>query len=168
MHYVCQNCNQARATVHITETMPEKHERHLCDECAEKEGVIVKQHHPTNTILQEFIKHKAGIGGGEDHTCPECGLTFREFQQTGQFGCPNDYEVFREHLEPLMERAHESATRHVGKVPHTADEVLKRQSGLTRLKRELQEAIADENYELAARVRDEIRAMQSADAPESS
>jgi len=42
MNYVvCQRCHQAKATVHITDTAPEKRERHLCEDCAEKEGVII-------------------------------------------------------------------------------------------------------------------------------
>ncbi|MFQ5590553.1 MAG: UvrB/UvrC motif-containing protein [Phycisphaerae bacterium] len=158
MEFVCQHCNQAKATVHITDTFPERRERHLCDECAEKESVIIKQHHKTTTdILKEFIKQKATPGGADDHTCPNCGISFREFRLKGQLGCPRDYDVFRALLAPLIERAHEGATHHVGKVPITADTVVRRQAGLIRLRRELQEAVDHEDYEQAARLRDEIK-----------
>ena len=122
MNYVCQKCNQAKATVHITDTMPEKREQHLCEECAERVGVIVKQHpHTTNAIIEEFIKHKSGLGEVDEKACPKCGLTFREFRLKGLLGCPHDYEAFRQFLAPLIERAHEGAIQHVGKVPRTAD-----------------------------------------------
>lgn len=158
MSIVCQVCNQAKATVHITDTLPKPHDRHLCEECAEREGLIKKQHHvTTNEILQQFIKQKTGLaGGGQDLSCPKCGLTFREFQVKGQLGCPHDYEVFRAVLTPLLERAHDGASHHVGKVPGTADETVQRETGLLRLRRELQEAIDAENYEQAAQVRDLI------------
>lgn len=158
MDFVCQRCQEEKATVHITDTVPQKRERHLCEQCAEKEGVISKQtHHTTNEILQQFIKKKTGLGGErEDVTCPKCGVTFREFQLKGQLGCSHDYEAFRSLLKPLIERAHEGATHHVGKVPAAAGETARRQSGLIRLRRELQEAVDHENYELAARVRDKI------------
>lgn len=161
MNVECQHCKQAKATVHITDTVPEKRELHLCEECAEKEGVIVKQHHTTNEILQKFIKHKAGLVTANDIACPKCGTTFREFQVKGQLGCPHDYEVFNKFLAPLIERAHQGATHHVGKVPRTADDVVRRQTGLKRLRHELQEAIDQENYESAARVRDQIEALES-------
>ncbi len=162
MSIVCEHCNQARATVHITDTVPEKRERHLCEDCAQKEGVIIKQQHQTtNEILQQFIKHKTGLGGADDVTCPKCGLTFREFQLKGQLGCPHDYSAFQALLMPLIERAHEGATHHVGKIPATADETVRKQTGLLRLRRELQEAIEQEDYELAARVRDSIQTMES-------
>lgn len=159
----CQRCHQAKATVHITDTVPEKRERHLCENCAEKEGVIIKQHHHTTSqILQQFIKHKTGLGAGDDVACPKCGMTFREFQLKGQLGCPHDYEAFQEFLRPLIERAHEGATHHVGKVPATADDTVRKQAGLLRLRRELEAAINGENYELAARVRDRIQTLESA------
>ncbi len=160
MSLVCQHCHEARATVHITDTMPQKRERHLCEECAVKEGVIVKQHHTTNEILQQFIKQKTGLGGGEELTCPKCGLTFREFQTKGQLGCPEDYNVFQSVPMPLIERAHEGGTHHVGKVPVTAEETVRRQTGMVRLRRELQDAIDCEKYEEAARVRDQIRTLE--------
>jgi len=157
----CQRCQQAKATVHITDTVPEKRERHLCEQCAEKEGVIVKHHHTTNEILQQFIKQKAGLSAADDLACPRCGLTFKDFQQKGQLGCPEDYAAFRSVLMPLIERAHEGATQHVGKVPPTVEDTVRKQTGLMRLRRELQDAIEQENYEVAARVRDAIRALET-------
>ena len=161
MNYVCQHCNQAKATVHITDTLPEKRERHLCDDCAEKEGVIVKQHpQTTNAILQEFIKHKGGLAGVDDRSCPKCGITFREFRLKGQLGCPHDYEAFRSVLEPLIERAHDGATQHIGKVPSTAGATVRKNTDLLRLKRELQDAVDQENYEQAVQLRDQIEKLE--------
>ena len=54
----CQNCNEAPATVHITDIVPphgEKRERHLCERCAESEGVTMKQHETFNTVLAKFV-----------------------------------------------------------------------------------------------------------------
>lgn len=164
---LCQRCHKAKATVHITEIAEDKREQHLCEECAEKEGVIIKQHHATSAILQEFIKQKGGLRGGDDRICPKCGITFREFQMSGQLGCPHDYEAFRSLLSPLIERAHENATRHCGKVPTTAESTIRRRTGLLRLRRQLKEAVAAENYEQAARVRDEIETLERLESTES-
>ena len=161
MSIICQHCHQAKATVHITDTVPEKRERHLCEDCAEKEGVIIKQHQTTNEILQQFIKHKAGHGAASDITCPKCGLTFREFQLKGQLGCPHDYEAFKSVLTPLIERAHEGATQHVGKVPVTADATIRKHADLLELRRQLQKAVEEEDYEVAAKLRDQIKSLES-------
>ena len=162
MSFICQRCKEAKATVHITDTLPEQREQHLCEACAEKEGIIIKPPHTTNEILQQFIKHKTGLGAKDDVTCPRCGTTFREFQLNGQLGCPYDYTAFQTLLAPLIDRAHDGATHHVGKVPPTADAGTQKQSGLLRLRRDLEEAVRQENYERAAKVRDEIKTMESA------
>lgn len=156
----CERCHQAKATVHITDTVPEKTERHLCENCAESEGVIVKHQHPTtNEVLQQFLKHKLATSGHDEIVCPKCMLSFNEFQLKGQLGCPHDYTVFREYLLPLIERAHEGQVRHIGKVPNTAEDAIHRQTDLIRLRRELLDAVADENYEQAAQVRDQLRTL---------
>lgn len=164
MNNTCQKCKQARATVHITDVI-DKRDRHLCDECAEREGVIVKHgHQTTNAILQEFIKQKTGLGAADAQTCPRCGISFREFRLKGLLGCPFDYEAFRNLLLPLIERAHQGGKHHVGKSPLTTDDRGKKISGLRKLRRELQEALDQENYELAARVRDQLRDMESTES----
>lgn len=148
--------------MHITDVMPEQRERHLCQDCDEKEGIIIKQHPlTTNAILQQFMKQKTAKNVAEDLSCPKCGMSFREFQLKGQLGCPHDYEVFGEVLASLIERAHEGATHHVGKSPTTADAAVRKQTGLLRLQRALREAVEDEDYEVAARVRDQIRVLES-------
>lgn len=166
MSVICQRCKEVKATVHITDTMPQQRERHLCEACAEKEGVIQKQlHQTTNEILQQFIKHKTSTVSGSDTICDKCGISFREFHVKGLLGCPHDYQVFRKYLAPLIERAHEGATQHVGKVPPSAGKHTQRQLGLVRLRRELKDALEQENYEQAASVRDQIRQLET---PESS
>ena len=162
MDFLCQNCKQAKATVHITDTFPETRDRHLCEDCAAKEGVILKpSHETTQEIIQQFIKHKLGQRVDADKACPRCGMTVREFQSRGLLGCAHDYTVFKELLKPLIERAHQGATEHVGKVPATADGTIRKQTGLLRLRRELKEAIEQENYEMAAQVRDQIKAIET-------
>ncbi len=165
MNIICQHCNEAKATVHITDTVPEKRERHLCERCAEREGIIVKQTpQTTSAILQEFIKQKAGAVADDDTACPKCGTTFREFRLNGQLGCPHDYEAFRKPLSALIERAHQGATHHVGKVPNTAEAATKKQAGLHKLRRNLQEAIEQEQYEDAGRLRDQIRTLEASES----
>ncbi|HEY3242375.1 MAG TPA: UvrB/UvrC motif-containing protein [Phycisphaerae bacterium] len=161
---ICQNCQKAPATVHLTDIIPphgEKRERHLCDTCAVEEGITTKQHESVQNVLQEFIKQKAGIQEIAQVTCPECGISFREFRNQGLLGCSNDYKAFDKYLTPLIERAHDNATHHIGKVPARAGSGVKRQDGLSRLKRELEDAIESENYERAARLRDQIRTMET-------
>ena len=164
MGTLCQHCNKAQATVHLTDIVPpngEKRERHLCDRCAAEEGITVPKQESISSILEGFIKHSAGLSQAADISCPECGISFREFRSSGLLGCPNDYQAF-ENLLPLIERAHEGASRHLGKAPGrlqgTEPSIPVK---VSRLRRSLKEALEVEDYELAARLRDEIKVLES-------
>jgi protein arginine kinase activator len=95
-------------------------------------------------------------------SCPICGLTWTSFKSAGLMGCPHDYEVFEGKLVPLLKRAQEGSTDHVGKVPRKKKtQETDRQVTTMRLRRELQKAIDAENYEQAARLRDQLRTLEN-------
>jgi protein arginine kinase activator len=161
---LCQRCKKQEATVHLTDIAPqsgEKKEKHLCDTCAQQEGVTIKPHPlPLNELLNSFVMASSGIQELVELKCEHCGLSFVEFRNQGLLGCPHDYEVFTKPLQALIERAHEGATHHVGKRPRHSDQVASRQQDLSRLRRELDAAVEREDYRLAAKLRDGIRALQ--------
>jgi len=157
----CDNCNKT-ATVHLTEIKHgKKIEKHLCEQCAaQNEGLPVKSHTPINELLTNFVMAHSGLQKEVGHACENCGITWAEFRQGGLFGCANDYQVFEKDLTPLLQRAHEGATHHVGKVPTRrggSGVPMKRQVDLTKLRKELAKAVEAEDYERAAKLRDQIR-----------
>jgi protein arginine kinase activator len=163
----CESCNNRQATVHLTEIRNGKTiAKHLCEQCAaQSEGVpqAVKGHTPINELLTNFVMAHAGLQKELGVTCDQCGITWSEFRQHGLFGCDKDYDVFEKDLTPLLQRAHEGATHHTGKVPtragsaSTAAKPRKKVIDVTKLRKELQRAVEAEDYEKAARLRDQIR-----------
>jgi protein arginine kinase activator len=160
----CQRCDE-RATVHLTETVDgRRREVHLCASCAERAGVLPPE--PTgpmpglDAVVQGLIVANVGelVGELAGLTCPDCGLKFMEYRAGGRLGCPHDYQVFARGLLPLLQRAH-GATRHVGKVARFRPEAAER----LRLRARLRLAVAREDYEEAARLRDSLR-LKDADA----
>jgi protein arginine kinase activator len=158
----CDNCNK-QATVHLTEIRNgKKIEKHLCEQCAaQNEGLPVKSHTPINELLTNFVMAHSGLQKDLGQACDACGVTWTEFRQGGLFGCSNDYTVFEKDLTPLLQRAHEGATHHVGKVPTRRGGAggvpMKRQVDLAKLRKELQKAVEAEDYERAAKLRDQIK-----------
>ncbi len=155
----CDKCNRP-ATHHSVEIIKgKKIEKHLCDVHASEEGLLVKSvHTPINELLTNFVKlHSGGSTGQEEQTCENCGLSFAEFREKSLMGCPQCYAAFETPLASLLERAHEGATHHVGKIPSRAGAGEQRQLTLTRLRKRLSDAVVAEDYELAAELRDEIR-----------
>lgn len=165
MMTLCESCKKAQATVHLTDILPpngEKRERHLCERCAAEEGITAQKQESISSILEGFVKQSAGMGETADLACPKCGITFREFRGNGLLGCPNDYKAFEKHLSSLIEKAHEGATHHIGKTPSRLKGIEPSvQVKLAKLRRSLQQALGVEDYELAARLRDDIKGVES-------
>jgi len=100
--------------------------------------------------------------------CPECGMTYDEFRKVGRLGCSTCYKAFAKPLKRLLKRIH-GADQHVGRVPGqaataTEDEVDTEVSAVETLRADLVQAVEDEEYERAAKLRDEIARMQPEEA----
>jgi protein arginine kinase activator len=157
----CEKCNRP-ATAHITEIRGgKKIEKHLCEQCAAQvEGFPAKAHTPINELLTNFVLAHSGLAKESSSTCPECGMAWADFTQSGLLGCEHDYTAFDKDLTPLLQRAHEGATHHLGKVPTRRGGTsvpVKRQLDVTRLRKELSRSVEAEDYERAAKLRDQIR-----------
>ncbi|MBN2561237.1 MAG: UvrB/UvrC motif-containing protein [Phycisphaerae bacterium] len=165
MNLACQVCKKQPATVHLTDITPdgEKRERHLCEQCAQREGVTPKPHvHvPIHELLAGLVTSKASAQQIADMACPHCGLTFVEFRNNGLLGCPQDYDAFEKALIPLVERAHEGASHHIGKVPKRLGTPRSVKSDLLRLRHRLTRAVEEEQYEEAAKLRDQISILET-------
>lgn len=149
----CQRCPK-QATLHITEVLPHDkfEEYHLCEECAKK-------------YLYPSAAAKKTAAGGEvtedpgGKVCEVCGIKFVEFRNTGRLGCPHDYDSFKPELIPLLESIH-GEPKHNGKTPHRLPRAKAEQRELAQLRKQLQEAITNEKYEEAARLRDRIKHLE--------
>ncbi|HLX64037.1 MAG TPA: UvrB/UvrC motif-containing protein [Planctomycetota bacterium] len=156
-----ENCEN-EATVHLTEIREGiKHEMHLCEGCAAAKGLPGK---PAHFNLQQLL---AGIASqtqalstgktkrGKDPVCAGCGTTLSQFQASGRFGCPECYTAFKDDVQNLVEKIHDS-TQHSGKVPRRTSSDVSIQKDLRQLQVELKKAIKNEEYERAAELRDKI------------
>jgi hypothetical protein len=81
----------------------------------------------------------------DQQSCPICGITFFEFRNQGRLGCPHDYVCFQKELEPLLMNIH-GETVHVGKRPRRSQGNTDRQTELIRMRREMKEAVEQEDY----------------------
>ncbi len=153
----CQKCTK-QATLHITEVVSEDQfeELHLCEECANK-----YLYEPSGKILGKGsdsgpVEETEEMTALNQRQCPECGIKFVEFRNSGRLGCPNDYQEFKEELTALLENIH-GETKHCGKTPRRLPQNKQAQSELMQLRKQLQQAVNKEAYEEAAELRDRIK-----------
>jgi len=150
---LCDDCKKNHASRVYRETHQDRTiELHLCDECAEKRGIVIKKVLSPAELLKSILKSDAV----DDATliCPQCLFSFAEFKRLGRFGCAECARTFRPRLIPIISKIH-GAKQHIGKVP-------KRQkmgvvSEVFRLRVALKEALQKEEYERAAEIRDSLK-----------
>lgn len=159
----CQVCKKNTATIHLTELIDgDRFESHLCESCAVQQGIKVHSQIPLNELLDNLLSEKSdsdkkATGVSDKRLCSQCGMTLEKIRAEGILGCPQDYEIFERDLMPLLKKVQGSKTIHTGKVPTGASSKTKLQATLLKLKKELQDALQCENYETAARLRDEMK-----------
>ena len=166
---LCDVCGKAAATISYAEMIDGRLTRmNLCEKCARERGVgmsLTPLAGPLVNILMGLLED-AEAGGAEaapGARCPQCGTTYEDFRRTGKLGCGACYEVFRDELKPLIRRIHGS-TRHTGCATGAELEHASTVQKMRELRRELDRLVAEEEYEEAARVRDEIRALEQSQA----
>jgi protein arginine kinase activator len=158
----CDVCKSNEASVFLTQIVEGKMQKvNLCDACAKAKGVD----DPTGFALADLLlglgaAQEIERGSGSSQRCPVCGFSQADFKKTGRLGCAQCYETFSEGLNSLLKAMHKG-THHTGKVPARIARLVERENALKTLQRDLQKAVADENYESAAQIRDQLRQMEA-------
>jgi protein arginine kinase activator len=161
---LCQLCKQRTATIHLTEIANnQRNETHLCQECAQEQGLAVKAQIPLNDLLNTLLaqsaaaEQEASEKPSTEHACPDCGMTLKRFAKESLLGCPQDYKEFADELTPLIEKNQNGKIHHCGKMPSRTPDMSRKEIELTALKRQLEQAVRNEDYETAAKLRDRIQ-----------
>jgi protein arginine kinase activator len=168
----CQKCNKP-AMFHITELTGDKPEEHHFCELHAREYLNESSQNselPSSDGLASALasspvkknpmsKLAADLQAIDQQVCPVCGISFYDFRNRGRLGCANDYDCFAKQLKPLIENIH-GATTHVGKSPIGLNSQFDSSMKLIKLRRDLDIAIGEEDYERASRIRDEIKKVE--------
>lgn len=176
----CDVCDK-EATVFLTQIINGQMTTvNLCEECSKAKGVTEE----TGFGLAEaFLSPAHRIEEPMEAVCDACGFTASQLKKIGRMGCPECYNTFREGLDGLLRNMHKG-TRHVGKRPGgtvPAPQILPRQRNMaptpeepaapqppppppvvdiTKLRADLDQAVREERYEDAARLKAEIEKLQ--------
>lgn len=162
---ICNLCGAKEASVHLTEIVNgQMFEIHICDECAAEKGTDFKTHFNFMDLFGDFgllSQEPKSVFEAEGLKCKQCGMTFEEFGKGGRLGCSKCYDSFSNQLLPLIKRVQRSV-RHTGKKPGKAAPSSRVPQGLEALQERLRQSVQKEEFEEAARIRDEIKKMEQA------
>lgn len=166
----CQKCGANNANTHVkTVINGEFKEYDLCSECAKKMGYT----NIFGDMESEFSNFLGSFFGNvlpartQATRCEFCGSTYSDIAKSGHVGCANCYDVFADELFPSIRRIHGNTT-HCGKNSSLAQKVKEKkptketkEDKIKNLKAELDKAVSEQNFELAAELRDKIKEMEA-------
>lgn len=165
---ICENCKQRHANVTVTQLQDgQKFTHHYCDVCASQFQAFQFDTQEEPLSLQQFITNWFGAPVQQFQqkqkqqpiSCSNCGFTYRQFLKHGKFGCSECYNAFSEQLPAIFEKLHGSTTHTATyDIERTNDEKVMQQ--IEALREDIQQAIAQERFEDAAAIRDQIKALE--------
>jgi len=160
---ICQVCGERKATFHFKEMINgEVEELHLCEICAKEKGLDETFFIPSfslSNLMAGLTELEVPLSEEISVSCPHCGLSYEDIKRKGKIGCALCYQVLKEYLTPLLERI-QGKVRHSGKVPRKGKVEDQRERRIYELRKELEKLVRKEEYERAAKLRDEIRRLE--------
>lgn len=156
---LCDECKKNQATIRLVTVVDgNKTERNLCAACVARKKMQIRSE-GVPSMLSAII---SGAGRTTVRhpglSCPACGTEYDEFQKTNRLGCAHCYEAFSAQLKPLLIRLN-GRVQHVGRTPKKVGAPPSAMNRMDRMRREMELAVACEEFEKAAVLRDEIRAL---------
>ena len=174
---LCEECGVNEACYTISVMMGGQiTQRHLCADCMAKMNM---------NLAAGNVKHllsaiMSAISGGVEEAaasaaetaeeapaivCERCGTSLSQFTKSGKLGCPSCYQAFREQLTPMLQQIH-GRVQHAGRKPLDDEGAQRRRALYDRLSRQLEQAVAMEDFETAAILRDQLRQLSNAEGGE--
>lgn len=152
----CDRCEK-EAVMHMTQVVNEEmKEIHLCQKHAIEQGLDLHTPVSITEILMGLSGSKKELSGELGVICPRCTMAREEFCKNGRLGCPECYKTFMAELTMAIKAMHHSG-QHLGKIPARAGIQTQTKSKIARLQKEIEDAVAREDFEKAAQLRDQIK-----------
>jgi protein arginine kinase activator len=175
---LCEECGVNEACYTISVMMGGQiTQRHLCADCMAKMNMNLAAgnvKHLLSAIMSAIsgsVEEAAATASEEADAaaaaivCERCGTSLSQFTKSGKLGCPNCYQAFREQLTPMLQQIH-GRVQHAGRKPLDDEAAQRRRAVYERLSRQLEQAVAMEDFETAAILRDQLRQLRNAEGGE--
>ncbi len=162
----CDRCKKREATTHLTRIVNGyKEEYHLCPECAKGSHEYNDIKNGINLGLGGFLsgmfsnKHQGSLEGDTD-ICPTCNMPYSEFLQKGKLGCGDCYLTFKNRIKKPLKQIH-GTFEHTGKAPKRCGDAIMLDKKISKLEAEMYTAVQKQDFETAAKLRDEINSLKA-------
>lgn len=161
----CEKCGKNTANTVYQENINGKvTTTHLCADCAAQinmNSFFADMYKGWESVIGDFFGAAQPTLREDDSTaCPTCGSRLSDLSGSAKIGCADCYTHFRQSLLPSIHRIH-GKTNHMGKIPKSAGQAMLRSREIEDLKKRLNKAVEEQDFEQAAQLRDQINALEA-------
>jgi protein arginine kinase activator len=156
---MCESCGKNEANVHLTKIINgQKQEQNICEKCAEELEGFQSPFSFQNILsgIMEYMSPATQTAKSYELICKNCGATYNDFKKYGLLGCSECYKSFEPYISTVIKRV-QGNTEHMGRIPEKLGKGIIEKKRIAKLKEDLQKAIANEEFEKAAQIRDMIK-----------
>lgn len=166
---LCEECHEKEACYTVSVMMGDQMtQRHLCEDCMAKMNMSIAAGNVKH-LLSAILTAITGADAPDappaaeeppvpDVICERCQTTLSQFTKSGRLGCPGCYKAFQEQLTPMLQQIH-GRVQHAGRKPLHSEAAQRQRSQHEELMRQMEQAVAVEDFETAAILRDRLRAL---------
>lgn len=172
---ICDFCKKNEASIHLIKIQDNTVEKvNVCMDCARNYSFLAEEDF-YDDLSQVLLKIFGGNPGESGYTnnrkifrelkfsrnrkCPNCGIDLKTIKKKGLVGCSYCYSEFKNELMPVIRGLHGNL-EHKGKIPVNSSRKVKLEKSIRDLKKRLRSEIIIENFEAAAKIRDEIKELE--------
>lgn len=131
---------------------------HYCEACSQGKGA-------TDPAVFKLVDVLSAQSPPPSLVCPSCGFSDVDFRKRGRLGCPVCWEVFGDALGGLLAKVQHEPVHHGRSPADAAADPAATRARIESLRRELEAAARAEDFEAAARLRDEIGRLEASLKP---
>lgn len=165
---LCERCGKNKANVKVVKNLNNTiKELWVCSKCAKLEFTLDTNYDKDidkllRGFIESIIQNKSEKNRDEVKKvkCENCGTNYDYISKNWKFGCEKCYKYFGNSLNEKLSKDN-IKNRHFGKFPEIEEYILSNKKRIIKLKCDLEDAIATEDYEEAANIRDKIKDLEN-------
>lgn len=162
---LCDRCSKNPAVIHLTRiTQSGRSELHLCMQCATGVAKMTQQKEQAKYAIDQTLAKACGENG-ENLKCLGCGYTVADIRKTGRMGCSLCYETFADLIEPVIGALRRTSNALPGAKKQASEpspaKPTANEAAIRDLRERMKQAVSREEYETAALLRDQIKALET-------
>ena len=157
---ICDMCKLNEAKVSVEQVADGVTKNiYLCPACSQRLGFGMFSE-TIDISITKILGDKDNDDGRKSEQCPVCGLSFREIESKKMIGCPECSSFFKAEIMEILGKKKKNLKYSGFITDEQSSETFFETHSSEELHEELKKAVETEDYERAAALRDEIKALE--------